>query len=217
MPLLCEQCFRSTASGVGVRKSYCGVGTELLVPVKTLPRKTRVAWNEAGHAHFLTFSCFQRLPLLARDRIRKWVIAALEEVRKTIHVSFWAYVIMPEHVHVLLYPERDNYEMRRILAALKRSVSQRAKAHLEHTAQTAWLRRLTMKYPTREVFRFWQPGGGFDHNIFREKNVPNVIEYIHDNPVRRGLVKHPIDWEWSSARFWDRHARVPMRMDEPFV
>ena len=176
MPLLCEQCFRSTASGVGTRKSCCGIGADILIPVKRLPRKTRVAWNEPGHAHFLTYSCFQRLPLLARDRSRKWVIAALEEVRKTLHVSLWAYVIMPEHVHVLLYPERDDYEMRRILAALKRSVSQRAKTHLEHTGQTTWLRRLTIKYPTREVFRFWQPGGGFDHNIFKEKTVAAVIE-----------------------------------------
>ena len=124
---------------------------------------------------------------------------------------------MPEHVHVLLYPERDDYEMRRILAALKRSVSQRAKTHLEHTGQTTWLRRLTIKYPTREVFRFWQPGGGFDHNIFKEKTVAAVIEYIHANPVRRGLVNDPIDWEWSSARFWNGHSDVPIRMDEPFV
>ena len=96
----------------------------------------------------------------------------MEDVRQSLHVAHWAYVIMPEHVHVLLYPERDDYEMRRILAALKRSVSQSAKAHLEHTGRTTWLRRLTKKYPTREVFRFWQPGGGFDHNIFNKKPSP---------------------------------------------
>jgi len=77
----------------------------MLVPVKRLPRKTRIAWNEAGHAHFLTYSCFQRLPLLTRDRTRKWVIAAMEDLRQSLHVAHWAYVIMPEHVHVLLYPQ----------------------------------------------------------------------------------------------------------------
>jgi putative transposase len=77
----------------------------MLVPVKRLPRKTRIAWNEAGHAHFLTYSCFQRLPLLTRDRTRKWVIAAMEDLRQSLLVALWAYVIMPEHVHVLLYPE----------------------------------------------------------------------------------------------------------------
>ena len=107
--------------------------------------------------------------------------------------------------------------MRTVLATLKRPVSQRTKRHLEQTRQTAWLNRLTVRYPSRTVFRFWQPGGGFDHNIFKERTVAAVIEYIHANPVRRGLVKEPTDWEWSSARFWDGHCEVPMRMDEPFV
>ena len=159
MPLLCEQCLRSTASGVGIRKSYCGVGTDILIPVKRLPRKTRVAWNEPGHAHFLTYSCFKRLPLLIRDRTRRWVISSMENVRQNLCVALWAYVIMPEHVHVLIYPERDDYEMRTVLATLKRSVSQQAKRYLEQTRQTAWLNRLTVRYPSRTVFRFWQPGG----------------------------------------------------------
>ena len=176
-----------------------------------------MAWDEPGHAHFVTFSCFHRLPLLIRDRTRRWIVKSLEETRRKLDVSLWAYVIMPEHVHVLLYPRQANYEMRLILVALKRSVSDAGKRHLEQTGNTPWLNRLKVQYPSREVFRFCQPGGGFDHNLFREKNVPSVIEYIHDNPVRRGLVKNPTDWEWSSARFWDGRSNVPIRMDEPFV
>ena len=141
----------------------------------------------------------------------------MENTRRELRVSLWAYVIMPEHVHLLIYPQHDDYEMRRILAGLKRPVSQEAKKHLEGKGATKWLERLTVHYPTRDVFRFWQPGGGFDHNIFKEKTVAAVIEYMHANPVRRGLVKDPTDWEWSSARFWDGRADVPIRMDEPFV
>ena len=185
--------------------------------VKTRPRKTRVAWDEPGHAHFVTFSCFQRFPLLIRDRTRRWVITSLEETRRRLDVALWAYVIMPEHVHILLYPLQADYEMRLILVALKRPVSDAAKGHLERTGNTQWLNRLRVQYPSREVFRFWQPGGGFDHNVFREKTVPTVMEYIHANPVRRGLVKESTDWEWSSARFWDGWSNVPIRMDEPFV
>jgi len=185
--------------------------------VKTRPRKTRVAWDEPGHAHFVTFSCFQRLPLLTRDRTRRWVITSLEETRRRLDVALWAYVIMPEHVHVLLYPLQADYEMRLILVALERPVSDAAKRHLERTGNTQWLNRLRVQYPSREVFRFWQPGGGFDHNIFPEKTVPTVTDYIHANPVRRGLVKEPTDWERSSARFWDGWSNIPIRMDEPFV
>ena len=71
--------------------------------MKPLPRKSRVAWNEPGHAHFLTYSCFQRLPLLARHRTRVWVIAAMESVRREFDVQLWADVIMPQHVHLLIY------------------------------------------------------------------------------------------------------------------
>ncbi|MCC7290510.1 MAG: hypothetical protein IT449_00450 [Phycisphaerales bacterium] len=178
-------------------------------------RKTREAWNEAGHAHFLTYSCHRRLPLLSRDRTRRWVIDAMDATRRELDVALWAYVIMPEHVHLLTCPRRAGYEMRRILAALERPVAAAAKAFLIQRGAGDWIERLTVQYPTREVFRFWQAGGGFDHNVFREKTAAAVVDYIHANPVRRGLVARPTDWEWSSARFWEGRRDVPLMMDHP--
>lgn len=67
-------------------------------------RKTRRAWDEPGHAHYLTYSRFRRWPLLTRVRSRRWVIEALEHRRQTQKVAPWAYVIMTEHEHVLLLP-----------------------------------------------------------------------------------------------------------------
>lgn len=180
-------------------------------------RKTRRAWNEPGHAHFLTYSCFRRLPLLTRGRTRRWVLDALEATRREHDVALWAYVIMPEHVHIALLPRQPKYEMRRILVGLKRPVSDAAREYLEEIEDDRWLELLSVEYPSRKVFRFWQPGGGFDRNIFREKTVPAVIEYIHANPVRRGLVAQPTDWEWSSARFWENWSKAPVRMDHPFA
>ena len=185
--------------------------------MKPVVRKTRKAWNQPGHAHFLTFSCHKRWPLLLRDRSRKWVIDAMEKARRDYNLSLWAYVIMPEHVHILIYPNEPAYQMQRILVALKKPVSSAARTHLEDNSDTQWLARLSVTYPSRTVFRFWQPGGGFDHNVFREKTVPAVIDYIHTNPVRRGLVDQPTAWRWSSARFWAGQDDVPIRMDEPFT
>jgi putative transposase len=179
------------------------------------PCKTRSAWNEPGHAHFLTYSCYQRLPLLTRDRTRHWIIEALENVRQCMDVALWAFVIMPEHVHVVLHPRRDQYEMKHILAALKRPVAVKARNFLLSINNLDWLNRLTVSYPSRRVFRFWQPGGGHDHNIFRTRTVSSVIDYVHANPVRRGLVNHPEDWVWSSARFWGGSDDVLLAMDHP--
>jgi len=143
------------------------------------------------------------------------VIEALETARTLQHFALWAYVIMPEHIHVLLRPRDAGYEMRRILVALKRPVSDAARRYLEQSHDDSWLNRLSVEYPSRRVFRFWQPGGGYDHNLFKSKTVMAVIDYIHLNPVRRGLVKDPLDWIWSSAGFYAGFENVPIRMDQP--
>lgn len=179
--------------------------------VRRHPRK--VTYNIAGHAHFLTYSCFQRLPLLSKDRTRGWVVEVLHDVRAKFAFDLWAYVLMPEHVHLLIWPRQAPYEMRRILAALKRPVSVRARAYLEATRNTDWLARLTVTEGEQKVFRFWLPGGGYDENLWNERPVLEVIEYIHNNPVRRGLVERAIDWPWSSARFWAGDTSGPLAMD----
>lgn len=178
------------------------------------PRKTRKAYNEPGHAHFLTFSCYKRYPLLLRDTARSWVIESLESVRKNQNLELWAYVIMPEHVHALINPRDDGYEMRSILAAIKKPVANKARNYLHARREKEWLDKLTVRYPSREVFRFWQPGGGYDHNIFRDRTVRQVIDYIHENPVRRGLVEDPCEWRWSSAAFWQGATDVPILLDD---
>ncbi|WP_417851928.1 REP-associated tyrosine transposase [Thalassoglobus sp.] len=176
--------------------------------------KKRRAINEAGHAHFITFSCWKRQPLLSKDRSREWVITAMEKMREAQNVAIWAYVIMPEHIHLLILPREENYEMRRILAALKAPVSRAAKQFLMERNEQQWLQRLTTKHGHRETFRFWQPGGGFDSNLWSEKPIENVIDYIHANPVRRGLVIRPSDWAWSSARAHLGDEGVPLKIDQ---
>ncbi len=177
-------------------------------------RKTKRTFNKPGHAHFLTCSCHGRLPLLAKDRTRQFLVEALNEVRQKFDVAIFAYVIMPEHMHCLLRPRQREYDMAPIVAAIKTPVSSRAKAHLIETGQTRWLERLTVTQGQRTVFRFWLAGGGHDRNLWNDKPIHKTVEYIHMNPVRRGLVTRPEDWEWSSARFWAGIRPVPLEMDQ---
>lgn len=175
--------------------------------------KLRKAWNEPGHAHFLTYGCYRNYPLLLGDRTRWWVIRALERTRERLDIAVFAYVIMPEHVHVALLPRRAHYHMQDILACLKRQVSKHARQHLEATGGELWLRRLTVRKGSSSVFRFWQAGGGYDRNVWQEKSLQEMVAYIHANPVRRGLVQRPTDWYWSSARFWEGDRSGPLNMD----
>ena len=77
----------------------------------------------------------------------------------------------------------------------------------------AWLERLTVREGRRIRHRFWQPGGGYDRNVIQASTLRSMIEYIHPNPVRRGLVAHAEDWEWSSARWFLGRRPVPIEMD----
>jgi putative transposase len=119
-----------------------------------------------------------------------------------------AFVFMPEHIHMLVFPKTATATISRLLAAIKRPHSFRVKQALV-AERDPLLNRLTIRErPGRMTFRFWQEGGGYDRNLVKEKTLGKVIDYIHHNPVRRGLCESPGNWKWSS---W-RHYNVP---DDP--
>ncbi|MBN2559840.1 MAG: hypothetical protein JXQ75_02780 [Phycisphaerae bacterium] len=178
-------------------------------------RKTRQCFNDEGHAHELTLSCHQGLPLLSKDRSRRWLIDALDRARRKWRFELWAYVIMPEHIDALLYPVGPAYDMSAILKGIKLSVSRRAVRFLRTNAP-AFLERLKVTRPGgRAEHRFWAQGGGYDRNIHSEKAAWASVEYIHMNPVRRGLCDGPTDWRWSSARWYAGLDDVVLEMDNP--
>src|SRR5207302_1617418 len=125
---------------------------------------------------------------------------ALEAARLQWQMDLWAYVLMPEHVHLLVYPRRLDASVSGFLGDLKETVGRNAIAHLTQHAPE-WLPRLAVREGSRLRHRFWQPGGGHDRNVVEPATLGAVIAYIHANPVRRGLVERPEDWEWSSARW----------------
>lgn len=174
-------------------------------------------WNNPGDAHELTFSCYRRYPLLSKDRTRSWMIAAIRRARVKHAFDLWAYVIMPEHVHLLIRPRRTRYDMKTILHALKWPVAGWALAHLREHAPT-WIERLTEHDRiAKPAVHFWQPGGGFDRNVTNEKTALAMIDYIHMNPVRRELVSAPEKWPWSSARWYAGQRDGPLLIDDTLL
>jgi putative transposase len=177
-------------------------------------RKLRRAFNEQGHAHELTFSCYKRLPLLSRDRTRRWFIEAMDAARRRWDFELWAYVIMPEHAHALLFPRSDVYNISDILKAIKQPVARQAIDWLRANAKD-WLRRLQVVRPGGRVeYHFWQEGGGYDRNIFEPGVAWASADYLHMNPVRRKLVTVPTDWRWSSARCYAGLDGVELAVDD---
>jgi putative transposase len=168
--------------------------------------------NEPGEAHFQTFSCYRRLPLLTKDRTREWVVEAIDKARTKHEFDLWAWVIMPEHVHVLVFPRRPVYRMEDIEWSIKQPVGVKAIRWLRQNSP-AFLERLTVRNKSRTYRRFWQAGPGFDENVTEPDDLADIIDYIHNNPVKRGLVKRPEDWTWSSARDWLGLSGSPVSVD----
>lgn len=173
--------------------------------------------DEPGHAHALTFSCFQRRDFLSKPRSRRWMVEAIQLSREKHGFHLWAYVIMPEHVHVLLWPTRDDCSISRILTTLKQSVSKRALLFVREK-DPRFLRQMEDRQPNGIVqHRFWQRGDGYDRNLTEPRTVWTEIDYIHSNPVRRGLCERATDWPWSSAAEYDAPGKGVLSIDRSSI
>jgi len=138
---------------------------------------------------------------LTRPRTRQWLADTINEAAAEHGYQVLAYVFMPEHVHLLVFPKQANYNISVFSRAVKQPVSRRAMQYLEkHEPQ--WLPKLTRTRGKKTERLFWQSGGGYDRNITEPGTFHATVEYIHENPVRRGLADRAIDWLWSSARWY---------------
>ena len=165
-------------------------------------RKTLKRYHEPGHFHELTFSCYRQKTLLTNHMWRAELAKLLDQALVTANFDLTAFVFMPEHVHLLVYPRSPDPDFGLFLASFKQPFSKFVKEILKAN-DSRLLEQLTIQErPGKMVFRLWQEGGGYDRNLFEPAAVENSINYIHLNPVRRKLVKKAVDWKWSSARFY---------------
>jgi putative transposase len=170
-------------------------------------------YNEPGHAHELTFTCFHNQQFLLGDHARGWLGDAIALARRKHVFHVWGYVFMPEHVHLLVWPTKAEYDISRVLSTIKTSVTRKALSRVRRNAPH-FLRRMADRQPNGEIHhRFWQRGGGYDRNSTEPTTIWSQIEYIHANPVRRGLCTRPEDWYWSSAGVYAGLREGPISVD----
>ena len=153
-----------------------------------------------GDLHFITFSCYRRRPSLATPRARDRLVRILAEERLRYGFRLLGYVVMPEHVHLLM-SEPVKGTPSKVLQALKQRVSRALRRKRKGSAggQLA----LPFRGAEAEERAFWQRRF-YDFNVWSRRKVREKLEYMHANPVKRGLVLHPKDWPWSS---WSHYAK----------
>jgi putative transposase len=156
--------------------------------------------HHSGQAHFLTFSCYHRLPLMAQMHMEDAFLQALEHVRRRFQMCVFGYVVMPEHVH-LLVNEPALGTIADFMQMLKRKVSDQVRKVRQGNAGEQ---------------AFWQ-ARYFDHNVRNRPGFVTQLRYTHRNPVKRGLCEAPEDWPWSSFRAWARGEVGPVEVENEWT
>ncbi len=130
-------------------------------------------YQQTGDFHFLTFSCYRRQTHLGSPAARNLFEQSLETIRRRYGFAVFGYVVMPEHVHLLVSEPKQSI-LSKAIQALKLSVAVQQKER-----------------------PFWQ-ARYYDFNVFTQRKHTEKLKYMHRNPVTRGLVKKPEEWPWSS-------------------
>lgn len=176
-------------------------------------RQHRKNYNVPGHAHELTWSCYQNYPFLSRERTCLWLIESIERARSLLRFDVWAWVFMPDHVHLIVHPRREAYDISAIRRAIKEPVARHAILWLKENSPE-WLSKIERRRGERVEYVFWQSGGGYDRNVTDIETLSKMIDYIHLNPVRKKLVARACEWKWSSAAWYVDKSAVPLVPDE---
>ena len=165
--------------------------------------------------HFLTFSCYQRQPLFNSAKRRDLLLEVLERVRRRYRFVVLGYVVMPEHVHLLVSePQRDTLST--TMQALKLGFVRRLSGAVVPTSgriSEKWRTPLFREQNAKEGHRFWQTRF-YDFNVWTEKKRIEKLRYIRRNPVKRGLVSSPEQWRWSSYRWYFSREQGPVKIND---
>jgi putative transposase len=162
--------------------------------------------------HFITFSCYRRLPLLKTARARDIFVHELDKVRGEMGFRLVGYVVMPEHVHLLMSEPKQGTPSS-VLHKLKLRVSRKMRKRRRH--RTAAQLRLPFAEWSEPPRAFWQ-ARFYDFNVYSRGKMKEKLNYMHANPVIRKLVKHPWDWPWSSWSFYAKGepGLIPIDVEE---
>lgn len=184
-----------------------------------MPSRLR-RYDEPGHSHFWTVSCYRRLTFFWHDGMKQIVVDALRALRDKFGICLIAYVVMPEHLHLVLYPHaKDNdrpVPVSDLWHIFKKHLGFYGKAFLRerwrHDGEL-W----------SDPLNVWARGGfdkqiimnarGYDFNIDRHEALLEKIDYCHENPVNRELVEEPSQWRWGSYRYYELDDRSVLAMD----
>ena len=161
-------------------------------------------FHQSRLPHFITFTCYRRQSFLNTPTVRDAFLRVLERTRLRYEFLVYGFVVMPNHVHLLISEPKQG-TIATVIQALKIASSRCAKTHI--CQQKADMGHKAVGHETQAT-AFWQRRY-YDRNVRDNEEFIQELKYIHRNPVKRGLVEKPEDWPWSSYRHY--------ALDEPGI
>ena len=166
--------------------------------------------------HYLTTSTYRRTPVFKSERFKREFIATLAELRAELGFRLLGYVPMPEHFHLLVWPS-DRADPSQIMQRLKGRTARSILKTLRQERRHAWCRRMLARFSLPSTVhdeancRVWQRRF-CDLNIWTEKKQLEKLDYMHNNPVTRRLVRSAGECSWSSWRYYflEDNSIIPM-------
>lgn len=129
------------------------------------------------YVHFITFSCYHRRRLLELDQPKRILLGILTDELLKFQARCIGFVIMPDHVHVLLWFPKIG-QLSRFMQQWKGRSSKAIKVFLLRSVRE------------------------YSFEIYTTAKIEEKLNYVHLNPVRAGLVQQPTEWHWGSARWY---------------
>jgi putative transposase len=164
--------------------------------------------------HYTTSVCYQRVPVFRSPHACELFIEAFAETKRRIPFKLIGYVIMPDHVHLIINP--INCDISKVMNSLKSAAARKVIDWLKEFKHQSSLGKLALATPQKRGHNhaLWQKDfSAID--LWSPKFILQKLNYVHLNPVRAGLCKHPAEWKWSSYRAYFPHepGSVPIEVD----
>jgi putative transposase len=201
-----------------VKASPLGVARGLCPEDASKHMRKLEKFDHLNYIRFITSRTYDSVSIFGLDeRFCNIFVENLEHYRGRFRLKLFGFVIMPDHFHLLLLPRLED-KLSKIMMSLKGYTARRILDILKNENDIGVLEKLRLparasKKTRHSSFAVFQPGD-YIFNVFSPSKFRDKLDYIHNNPVKKGLVKHPSDYKWSSYRFYTEERNSAIKMDE---
>jgi putative transposase len=159
--------------------------------------------------HFVTMSVVEWLPVFVSEGACRIVADSLKFCNERKGLRINAYVIMPTHLHAIVFLRQfDPDALKHTLIYFRKYTGRRLIEYCERHMPRCFGEVFVASAGADRDRRFWQ-AGFHPEQIEQEAFYVQKLDYLHDNPCRKGLVKRAEHWRFSSASFWLSEGKVP--------